>query len=136
MCRDCGAAGYQVEAEYELAAALLARRGPGDRDRALDLLGQASAQAAARQLRVYASKINALRASLVPAPDPLTTREREVAALVAQGLSNRQIADRLFVSERTAQNHVQHILTKLGLPNRGQVAVWYDRAHGRPQMSS
>ncbi len=54
----------------------------------------------------------------------LTRREREVAALVAQGLTNREIASRLFLSERTAQNHVQHILDKLDLPNRSQIAVW------------
>jgi DNA-binding NarL/FixJ family response regulator len=47
-----------------------------------------------------------------------------VAELVAQGLTNREIASRLFLSERTAQNHVQHILDKLGLPNRSQIAVW------------
>jgi DNA-binding NarL/FixJ family response regulator len=55
---------------------------------------------------------------------PLTRREREVADLVRQGLKNREIATRLFMSERTAQNHVQHILTKLGLANRSQIAVW------------
>ncbi len=54
----------------------------------------------------------------------LTPREREVAELVAQGLTNRQIAAQLYLSERTAQNHVQHILTKLDLPNRSQIAVW------------
>jgi DNA-binding NarL/FixJ family response regulator len=55
---------------------------------------------------------------------PLTPRENEVAALVGEGLTNRQIAARLYLSDRTAQNHVQHILTKLGLPNRSQIAVW------------
>ena len=55
--------------------------------------------------------------------DTLTPREREVAALVAQGLTNRQIAAALQLSERTAQNHVQHILTKLDLANRSQIAV-------------
>lgn len=54
----------------------------------------------------------------------LTPREREVAGLVAQGLTNREIAARLYLSERTAENHVQHILTKLGLPNRSQIAMW------------
>jgi DNA-binding NarL/FixJ family response regulator len=54
----------------------------------------------------------------------LTRRELEVAELVGQGLTNREIARRLVLSERTAQNHVQHILTKLGLANRSQVAVW------------
>jgi DNA-binding NarL/FixJ family response regulator len=47
-----------------------------------------------------------------------------VAALVAEGLTNRQIAQRLVISERTAQNHVQHILTKLGFASRGQIAAW------------
>ena len=46
------------------------------------------------------------------------------ADLVAQGMTNRQIASELFLSERTAQNHVQHILDKLDLPNRSQIAVW------------
>jgi DNA-binding NarL/FixJ family response regulator len=54
----------------------------------------------------------------------LTPREREVAELVAEGLTNREIAGRLQLSDRTAQNHVQHILDKLDLPNRGQIAVW------------
>ena len=51
-------------------------------------------------------------------------REREVAALVAEGLTNREIAARLYLAERTTQNHVQHIFTKLGQPSRGRVAVW------------
>ncbi|MBA3266589.1 MAG: response regulator transcription factor [Nocardioidaceae bacterium] len=54
----------------------------------------------------------------------LTPREREVAELVAQGLTNREIAARLYLSERTAENHVQHILTKLDLRNRSQIATW------------
>jgi DNA-binding NarL/FixJ family response regulator len=54
----------------------------------------------------------------------LSPREREVATLVAQGLSNRDIAQRLVVSERTAENHVQHVLNRLGLHSRAQVAVW------------
>jgi non-specific serine/threonine protein kinase len=59
-----------------------------------------------------------------PAPSPLTKREREVARLVADGFTNRAIATRLVLSERTAANHVQHILTKLGLENRSQIASW------------
>jgi DNA-binding NarL/FixJ family response regulator len=54
----------------------------------------------------------------------LTRRELQVADLVAKGLTNREIASELFLSERTAQNHVQHILDKLDLPNRSQIAVW------------
>ena len=54
----------------------------------------------------------------------LTRREREVAALVAEGRSNRHIAEKLFVSERTAEAHVQNILIKLGFTSRTQVAGW------------
>ena len=57
----------------------------------------------------------------------LTRRERQVADLVADGLTNREIASRLVLSERTAQNHVQHILDKLELPNRSQIAVWVSK---------
>ena len=49
--------------------------------------------------------------------------------MVADGLSNRAIADRLVISERTAQNHVQHILSKLGFTNRAQIAAWAIRSH-------
>jgi predicted ATPase/DNA-binding CsgD family transcriptional regulator len=63
-----------------------------------------------------------------PAPassawDVLTAREREVAALVAQGLTNRDIAGRLVVSKRTVDAHVEHILAKLGFASRVQVAA-------------
>jgi predicted ATPase/DNA-binding CsgD family transcriptional regulator len=54
----------------------------------------------------------------------LTSREREVAALVAQGLTNRQIAETLIVSQRTAESHVANSLAKLGLATRAQLAAW------------
>ena len=57
-------------------------------------------------------------------PDRLTPRERETAALVARGLTNRQIAAELVITERTAGAHVGHILEKLGLASRTQVATW------------
>lgn len=58
-------------------------------------------------------------------PSPvLTIREREVVALLAQGLSNRQIADRLVISERTAEAHVANVRAKLGLSSRAQIAAW------------
>jgi len=54
----------------------------------------------------------------------LTRREREIAPLVAQGLSNKQIAAKLIVSERTAEYHVLNILNKLGFDSRTQIASW------------
>lgn len=54
----------------------------------------------------------------------LTAREREVAALVARGLTNRQIAEDLVISERTVAAHLEHILTKLDFASRTQVGVW------------
>ena len=54
----------------------------------------------------------------------LTRREREVALLVAQGLTNRQIAEELSISERTASNHVARILSKSRLRSRAQSAAW------------
>jgi non-specific serine/threonine protein kinase len=53
----------------------------------------------------------------------LTHREREVAALVAQGLTNREIADRLVLSVRTVETHVDRILGKLNLHTRTQLAA-------------
>jgi DNA-binding NarL/FixJ family response regulator len=55
---------------------------------------------------------------------PLTPREGEVAALVAAGFSNLEIADRLHVTERTVENHVAHSLAKLGFRTRVQIATW------------
>jgi pimeloyl-ACP methyl ester carboxylesterase/DNA-binding CsgD family transcriptional regulator len=61
----------------------------------------------------------------------LSRREREVASLLAGGLSNREIAGRLYVSERTVDNHVHHILNKLGFDSRVQVATWLARNENR-----
>jgi pimeloyl-ACP methyl ester carboxylesterase/DNA-binding CsgD family transcriptional regulator len=55
----------------------------------------------------------------------LTSRQLEVAALVAEGCSNRQIAERLFITPRTAESHVDRIRERLGLRSRAQLAAWY-----------
>jgi two-component system, NarL family, response regulator LiaR len=62
--------------------------------------------------------------SLPPTTDPLTEREVEVLKQVAQGLSNDEIAEKLVVSERTVRTHVSHILDKLHLANRTQLALY------------
>jgi non-specific serine/threonine protein kinase len=61
--------------------------------------------------------------------DLLTRRESEVAALVAKGMTNREIADQLVIARRTAETHVDHIMTKLGFTSRAQIAAWVVRGH-------
>jgi predicted ATPase/DNA-binding NarL/FixJ family response regulator len=55
---------------------------------------------------------------------PLTPREVQVARLIAGGRTNKEIAAQLVISQRTAENHVEHILTKLGFTSRAQIAAW------------
>jgi DNA-binding CsgD family transcriptional regulator len=62
--------------------------------------------------------------TLPESSEPLTERELEVATLLARGMSNREIAATLVISESTAEVHVKHILNKLGLRSRSQVAAW------------
>ena len=64
---------------------------------------------------------------------PLAKREVEVARLVAEGLTNKQIGKRLFISERTVATHVRNILNKLGFDSRAQIASWM-ASSARPQM--
>lgn len=136
-CAANGAAGFGVQSRHELAAVLARRAAPGDRAQARALAVEVAGQAAALGMRPWERRSRRLVEALDDERgDPLTPREREVAVLVGEGLTNRQIAARLYLSERTAQNHVQHILTKLGLPNRGQIAVWVTAADRVPRMSS
>jgi DNA-binding NarL/FixJ family response regulator len=111
----------------ELAAALTRRQAPGDLDRARAALGAAEGEADRLGMVPFTDRIERLRAPLTavaPAGSPVSRRELEVARLVARGLTNKQIGETLFVSERTAENHVQHILVKLGFSNRSQIAAW------------
>jgi DNA-binding NarL/FixJ family response regulator len=64
-----------------------------------------------------------------PAGEPtakLSRREKGVAELLARGLTNRRIAEELFLSERTVENHVRNILKKLNLSSRSEVAAWVE----------
>ncbi len=61
---------------------------------------------------------------------PLTPRETEIAELVAQGLSNKEIAATLVIAQRTAEGHVEHILSKLGFTSRTQIAAWIAEGDG------
>jgi len=55
---------------------------------------------------------------------PLTAREFEVARLIAEGLTNAEIADRLDIAPKTASSHVEHILAKLAVTRRAEIAAW------------
>ncbi|MFI0372507.1 LuxR C-terminal-related transcriptional regulator [Actinomadura sp. 1N219] len=69
----------------------------------------------------------------VTPPSTLTPREREIALLVARGLSNRGVADELVISPATVARHVTNILTKLGFSSRAQIAAWaVDNIHTDP----
>jgi DNA-binding CsgD family transcriptional regulator len=58
-------------------------------------------------------------------PTGLTPRQTEVAALVAEGLTNRELAERLGITERSAESHLERIRLRLGFRSRAQVAAWY-----------
>jgi predicted ATPase/DNA-binding CsgD family transcriptional regulator len=75
---------------------------------------------------MIASRTPEQTSSTAPRPSALTRREREVVKLVAQGLTNRQIAEELVLSERTVENHVRNILKKLKLSSRSEVAAWVE----------
>lgn len=124
---------------HRLAAALLTDGGDDERDRALELLRLAAAVAAHLDARLLADAVARLaqrarltltrppRQALAPA-DPaaalgLTSRERDVLRLVSAGRTNRQIAEELFISPKTASVHVSNILSKLGVSGRGEAAA-------------
>ena len=95
------------------------------------MLVRAAAEAVRLGMAPFTKRIAQLRAQLpggITSRSPLSPRELEVARLVARGLTNKQIGQALFVSERTAENHVQHILTKLGFSNRSHIAAWSSEA--------
>ena len=113
-------------ARAELVLAELLRRQGRARGQALDLAQRAARTATTLGMKVLRARAEAVIGDLTAATGPvlLSRREREVAVLVARGLTNREIARTLVVSERTAENHVQHILAKLGFGSRAQIAAW------------
>ena len=125
-CASVGAAGFSVEAQVRLAGTLADRRGPGDLARARALLGAAVSSARTLGMAPFGRAATALQAQVdaLAGVVPLTAREAEVAQLVAQGLTNRAVAERLVLSERTVEHHVRSVLSKLGFTNRTQLAAW------------
>jgi DNA-binding CsgD family transcriptional regulator/tetratricopeptide (TPR) repeat protein len=112
------ALGVRRQSAGESVAARLANTRAGGLDlqkivaRALDLLEAIATQTTNRAARPGNNG------------QPLTHREREIAVLIARGLTNRVIAEQLIIAERTAEAHVSNILGKLGLETRAQIAAW------------
>ena len=124
--RNTAAGARPWSARAELALAELLRRQGRARGQPLELAQRAARTASALGMKVLRTRAEALIDDITGGkrPDLLSRREREVAVLAARGLTNREIARTLFLSERTAENHVQHILTKLGFGSRAQIAAW------------
>jgi DNA-binding CsgD family transcriptional regulator len=141
--------GHAVDAEHHLHAAMalaeacaspyerastllvLAELALGRGDTAVAVLRLVAARAIAETLGALPllARLNALACALPAEADAhsgntLTGREREVAALVAEGRSNRTIASALSIGERTVETHIGHILAKLGGASRAQIAAW------------
>lgn len=118
--------------EYVHGALRAGARGFLLKEAGSELLGQAVRAAAAGDALIAPSVTRRLLARFAEAPDatpaqpaaPLTEREEEVLVLVAQGLTNAEIGAELYVSPSTAKTHVASLLTKLGVRNRVEVAMW------------
>jgi ATP/maltotriose-dependent transcriptional regulator MalT len=145
--RTCGATGDSpgdlaeavrvleaTPARYDLAVAL-ADHGAGLRRsgqrtqarepllRALDLAERTGAAGLAAEVRQELLAVGARpRRAALTGPDALTSAERRVAALAANGLSNRQIAEHLFVTQATVETHLRHAFRKLGVTSRGDLS--------------
>jgi DNA-binding CsgD family transcriptional regulator len=120
-----------------LAELLIEGDDDGYRSEALEHLDTAIPELQDMHMQPGLARGLALRVRLTPgaaqaparqwASDTLTGREREIAGLMAHGLSNHDIAERLVITEGTVEVHVKHILSKLGLRSRSQVAPWFAR---------
>jgi DNA-binding CsgD family transcriptional regulator/tetratricopeptide (TPR) repeat protein len=126
--RRMGAATWHAHTAYEYGRFLLTR-GRGDRDRAAALLAEAASLAGRIGMPSLLGRIQALGTSApgAPLPDGLSPREVQILALVAQGLSNREIGKTLTISEHTAANHVRSILRKTRCANRTEAASYAHR---------
>ncbi len=109
--REPAAAVAEAHAALDAFEALGARRG---------------SDAAAALLRSWGERVTQVRGSTSAS---LSRREREVLLLLGEGLSNRELAERLFLSRKTIEHHVRSVLTKLGLHNRAEAAAYAVRHH-------
>ncbi|GAA4988142.1 ATP-binding protein [Kineococcus glutinatus] len=120
---------HRCGAAHEEALELADSGEPQQGVRALERLDRLGAAAVADRLRLHLRRRGLVavpqrrRSTTLANPCGLTDRQLDVARLVARGLTNAEIAQRLYISPKTADHHVSAVLTKLGVPNRRQVAV-------------
>jgi DNA-binding CsgD family transcriptional regulator len=134
-----GARPFLALSRLGLARSLAAKANPGDLTGARTQVTEAAAEF--RRLNLpgplaAADTVIAGIDSAARAASPLSPRESEVASLIALAMSNRQIAERLVLSERTVEAHVRSILAKLGYSTRTEIATWSLRGaspHGAPR---
>jgi len=122
-----GARPFLALSRLGLAKALVAGANPGDLPTARALVTQAAAEFRRLSLPGPLATADALLARIdaaAHAANPLSPRESEVASLIATAMTNRQIAERLVLSERTVETHVRSILGKLGYSTRTEIAAW------------
>lgn len=119
--RRSGALPFAAHAQVLLAEVLRRR---SDHRRAAELAQSAARTAASFGMKPLGERAGRVLKEVRAAVPKLSSREVEVAGAVARGLTNRQIATALHLSDRTVENHVQHILDKLRFSSRSQVAAW------------
>ena len=113
-------------AVLDLAAAAARARRPGEAAQLADQARTAAAAVGASTLAGAAAQFLTSLHQGRPAPPwhPLSDREFEIARLIAEGLTNKQIAEQLVLAPKTVSAHVTHILTKLGAARRAEIAAW------------
>jgi DNA-binding CsgD family transcriptional regulator len=125
---ETGARAEVAETRLDWATALLRRGLARDGERARSMLEQSLRAAAELGMEPLGRRAADALAELKMRGSPLTARELDVVALVADGLTNKDVAAQLHLSVRTAENHLFSVMNKLGLDNRAQVAVWFARS--------
>ena len=128
-----GARPFVVVTRLDWATTLAGRAAGDDLAQARELARQAAGEAHRLDMPGPAGRAERLTRELeqaIGAANPLTRREREIARLISDGLTNRAIADRLVISERTVEGHVRSTLAKLQLTNRTELAAWALREAG------
>jgi len=128
-----GAVAMAIVARQELAEVLVRRRSGTDLDRARRLASGVLHDAQGLGMQPYIERASTVLNGLPQRrlkSQHLTPRELEIARLVADGLTNRQLAVRLRISERTVENHLDHIRSKRGFAGRAQIAAWIGSGAG------